>query len=60
MIAPYLSSSLLNLFKPENKSQFRIIIDLNSTKLNDFLMNTRVPVSLNGNMSNFRDTTKTL
>ena len=23
MIAPYLASSLINLFKPENKSQFR-------------------------------------
>ena len=58
MIAPYLSSSLLSLFKPENKSQFIIIIDLNSTKLNDFLINTRVPVSLYGNMLTFRDTIK--
>ena len=29
MIAPYLVFSLVNLFKPENKSQFRLIKDLN-------------------------------
>ena len=32
MMAPYLPSSLVNLFKPENKSQFRLIKDRNSTK----------------------------
>ena len=32
MIAPYLASSLVNLFKPENKSQFRLIIDLNKLR----------------------------
>ena len=36
LIAPYLASSLANLFKPENKSQFKIIKDPNSTKMNDF------------------------
>ena len=36
MIAPYLASSLVNLFKPENKSQFRLTKHLNSTKMNDF------------------------
>ena len=29
MIAPYLASSLVNLLKPENKSQFRLIKDFN-------------------------------
>ena len=38
MIAPYLASSLVNLFKPENKSQFRLRKDPNSNKLNDFLL----------------------
>ena len=36
MIAPYLASSLVNLLKSENKSQFRIKKDLNSTMMNDF------------------------
>ena len=38
LIAPYLASSLVNLFKPENKSQFRFKKDLNSTRMNDFLI----------------------
>ena len=33
MIAPYLTSSLVNLFKSENKSQFRLRKDPNSTKM---------------------------
>ena len=32
MVAPYLASSLVNLFKPENKSQFRLIKDLISLR----------------------------
>ena len=34
LISPYLASSLVNLFKAENKSQFRFKKDLNSTKVN--------------------------
>ena len=36
MIAPYLASSLGNLFKPENKSQFKLIKDHQSLRMNDF------------------------
>ena len=39
MIARYLASFLVTLFKPENESQFRLIKDLNSTKMNDFIIN---------------------
>ena len=49
-IAPYLASSLVNLFKSENKSQFRFRKDLNSTKKNDFLIHGNIPVSLRSNM----------
>ena len=38
LIAPYLASDLVNVFKPENKSQFRLRKDPNSTKMNDFLI----------------------
>ena len=31
MIAPYLASSLVNLFTPENKSQIRLLKHLNSS-----------------------------
>ena len=57
-IAPYLASSLVNVFKPENKSQFRLKKDLNSTKMNDFLINEGIPVTLVSNMLIFRDSNK--
>ena len=58
MIAPYLASSLVNLFKPENKCQFSLKEDLNSTKMNDFLINSGIPVILFSNMFIFRDSNK--
>ena len=32
MIAPFLASSLVNFYKPENKNQFRLIKDLNQLR----------------------------
>ena len=58
MIAPYLASSLVNLLKPENRSKFRLIKDFISTKMNDFLLNASVPVTLYSNMLSFRVTNK--
>ena len=58
LIAPYLTSSLVNLFKPENKSQFRLRKDTNSTKMNDFLIQRGIPVFLFSNMIIFRDSNK--
>ena len=58
MISPYLTSSLVNLFKPENKSQFRSIKDFSSTKMNDFKMNKGIPVTLVSNLLIFRDSNK--
>ena len=58
LVAPYLASSLVNVFKPENKSQFRLKKDLNSTKMNDFLINEGIPVTLVSNMLIFRDSNK--
>ena len=58
LIAPYLTSSLVSLFKPENKSQFRLRKDLNSTKINDFIINGGIPVTIFSNMITFRDSNK--
>ena len=58
LIDPYLASSWVNLLKPENKSQFRLKKDLNSTELNDFLKNEGIPVILFSNMITFRDSNK--
>ena len=58
LISLYLASSLVNLFKPEKKSQFRLKKDLNSTKINDFSINEGIPVTLFSNMLLFRDSNK--
>ena len=58
MIDPYLAFSLVNLFKPENESQFRLRKDLNSTRVNKFLTHENIPVSLYSNMITFRDSNK--
>ena len=55
MIAPYLASSLVNLFKPESKSQFRLMKDANLTKMNDFSINGVILVTLYSDMLTFRD-----
>ena len=59
MIAPYLASSLVEVFKKDNKSQFRLRKDPDSTKLNDFLIHGKIPVTIFSNMITFRDTDKT-
>ena len=58
LITPYLASSSVNLFKPENKSQFQLINDQNSVRMNNFLINGGIPVSLYSNMLIFRDSNK--
>ena len=58
MIAPYLTTSLVEVFKKDNKSQFRLRKDPNSTKMNDFLRHGNIPVTLFSNMINFRDTNR--
>ena len=58
MIAPNLASSLVNLFEPESKSQFSLIKDLNSIKVNDFLINGGIPVTLFSIMLTFGDSNK--
>ena len=59
MIASYLASSLVEVFKKVNKSQFRLRKDPNSTKLNDFLIHGSIPVTIFSNMITFRDSKKT-
>ena len=58
LIAPYLTTSLVEVFKKDNKSQFRLRKDPNSTKMNDFLIHGTVPVTIFSNMITFRDSNK--
>ena len=53
-----IDSSLIEVLKSDNKGQFRLIKDPNSTKPNDFLINEKVPVTIFNNMLTFRDTNK--
>ena len=59
LIAPYLTSSLVEVFKFDNKSQFRLRKDPNSTKIIDFLIHGNIPVTIFSNMITFRDSNKT-
>ena len=58
MMAPFLASTSVNLFKPENKSQFILIKDFNSRKMNDFLIQGNIQVYLYSDMLTFRDSNK--
>ena len=55
MIAPYLASSLVNLPKPENKSQFKLVKVHKPSRMKNFLINTSIPVTLCSNMLTFGD-----
>ena len=53
-----IDSSLIEVIKSDNKGQFRLTKDPNSTKTNDFLINEKVPVIIFSNMLTFRNTKK--
>ena len=53
-----IDSSLIEVIKSDNKGQFRLTKDPNSTKTNDFLINEKIPVTIFSNMLTFRDTKK--
>ena len=58
LIVPFSAFSLVNIFKPENKSQFGLKKELKSTKVNDLLIYDCIPVSLFSNMITFRNSIK--
>ena len=53
IIAHYLTTSLVEVFKKDNKSQFRLRKDPDSTKINDFLIHGSIPVTIFSNMITF-------
>ena len=59
MIPPYLASSLVEVFKSDNKSQFRLKKDHDTTKMKDFLIHGKIPVTIFSNMITFQDSNKT-
>ena len=58
ILATYLMSPLSRITNPENSSQFKLVKDPSSNRVNDLLMKNKIPITLYGNMLTFRDTNK--
>ena len=56
IIASFLLSSLSKITNPENTSQFKLVKDHNSKRVNDLLIYNTTPVTLFNNLLTFRDT----
>ena len=57
-LASYLMSPLSKITNPENTSQFELVIDHNSNRVNDLLIKNTIPITLYNNMLTFRDSGK--
>ena len=58
ILATYLMSPLSRITNPENSSQFKLVKDFSSNRVNDLKINKTIPITLYGNMLTFRDTNK--
>ena len=58
ILASYLMSPLSRITNPENSSQFKVVKNPNSNRVNDLLMKNKIPITFYGNMLTFRDTNK--
>ena len=56
ILATYLMSPLSRITNPENASQFKLVKDPSSNRVNDLKINRTIPITLYGNMLTFRDT----
>ena len=58
VIATHLLSRLSKVTNPENTSQFILVKDSNSNRVNDLLIHNSIPITLYDNLLTFRDTGK--
>ena len=58
ILATYLMSPLSRITNPENTSQFKLVKDSSSNRVDDLKINKTIPITLYGNMLTFRDTNK--
>ena len=58
ILATYLLSLLSTITNPENSSQFELVKDTNSNRVNDLKINKTIPITLYNNLLTFRDTGK--
>ena len=58
ILAHYLMSLLSEITNPETSSQFKLVKDSNSNRVNDLKINKTIPITLHDNLLTFRDTGK--
>ena len=58
IISSYLLSSLSKITNPEKSTQFILVKDANSNRVNDLKINKTISVTLHDNLLTFRDTNK--
>ena len=58
ILATYLMSPLSKITNPENSTQFKLIKDSTSNRVNDLKINNSIPITLHNNLLTFRDTNK--
>ena len=60
ILASYLMSPLSKFINPENSSQFKLVKDSNSNRINDLLTHNTIPVTFHKNLLTFGDTGRVL
>ena len=60
ILASYFMTPLSKITNPENTSQFRLVKDSSSNRVNDLLKHNTIPITLYNNLLTFRDTNKQL
>ena len=58
ILASYLMTPLSKITNPENTTQFTLLKDPNSNRVNDLLIKNTIPITLYNNLLTFRDTGK--
>ena len=58
ILASYLMSPLSKITNPESTTQFKLIKDSSSNRVNDLKINNSIPITLQNNLLTFRDTNK--
>ena len=56
ILASYLMSPLSKITNPENTTQFKLVKDSNSSRVNDLKINNSIPITLHNNLLTFLDT----
>ena len=58
ILASYLMSPISKITNPEDSTQFKLVKDPNSNRVNDLLLKNKIPITSYGNILTFRDTGK--